>query len=861
MQVKRIAYALSLIGFAAIGFAHAADEAVEKISITGSNIKRINAEGPLPVAVIKKEEIQQKGITSTNELLRSLAYMSSFNDDLTSNSPNTSGTAVASFRGLAGDQTVVLLNGRRIANYGFDGQFADLNTIPIGAIERVEVLKDGASAIYGADAIGGVINFITRKDYQGAEATAGYGITERGDGAERSASVTGGYGDYNNQGFNVLANVNWYKRGIITNLDRERTRTGDYSRFIGPTGNQLSTYAPSGNVLNPKTNQWEPYAPCPSPELLVTPSPLGNGTSCVFDFAPYRPTYSPTERKSAFVSSSFKLADNARLFAEVLYSENDTSLTAAPAPAIFTVPANHPSNKYGQAVSVRGRPLQAGPRTTDNESKATRFVVGVDGSLGAYDYNVAVGQAKNKSVNTDGGYFLSDKLFTAIANGTFNPFATNNSQAVMDSLNAHAVRRGETTYEFVEGKLSGELVDLPAGPMGFAVGVVAAKEKLKDQPNGDQIAGNIFGSIAQSAAVGSRDSKAVYTELAVPILKNLEAQFALRYDSYEGGTNSTTPKVALRFQPVQSLLFRGSYSEGFKMPSLRDLFGGQNQSADSVQDFPGCVVRGIDRSKCSRLQYDRFSGGNALLKPEQSKSMNFGIVFEPNRNLTVGLDYFIIEKTDEIGLVPTQYVLDNSPYAAGTFSSLPGSPLLGVKRDTGGTVVSIQSGQANLGTRNIKGFDFTNTVRFKAGGAALSLGTDVTYYEQYDYSDLPGTPQYGRLGLLNLPRYKVTFNGSMDLGATNTRIVVTHLPHMLDKPQATASKEATATDRMIASFTTVDLASSYKGFKDLTLSAGVKNLFDTEPPFANNDTRTLGFAQVHDIRGRFFYGSVNYKFK
>ncbi|HEY9101494.1 TonB-dependent receptor plug domain-containing protein, partial [Chitinimonas sp.] len=185
MQVKRIAYAISLIGFAAVGFAHAADEAVEKISITGSNIKRINAEGPLPVAVIKKEEIQQKGITSTNELLRSLSYMSSYNADLTSNSPNTSGTATAGFRGLAGDQTVVLLNGRRLANYGFDGQFTDLNTIPIGAIERVEVLKDGASAIYGADAIGGVINFITRRDYAGGEISGGYGITDRGDGAER----------------------------------------------------------------------------------------------------------------------------------------------------------------------------------------------------------------------------------------------------------------------------------------------------------------------------------------------------------------------------------------------------------------------------------------------------------------------------------------------------------------------------------------------------------------------------------------------------------------------------------------------------------------------------------------------------
>ncbi|WP_374535706.1 TonB-dependent receptor [Chitinimonas taiwanensis] len=858
MKLKKISYALLTMGVA--GFAHqalAADapQVTERITVTGSNIKRINSEGPLPVEVIKKEDIQRKGVTSTNDLLRSLANMSSFNDELTSNSPNVSGTASAGFRGLAGDQTVVLLNGRRMANYGFDGQFVDLNTIPLGAIERVEVLKDGAAAIYGADAIGGVINFITRRDYQGIDASFGYGVSQEGDGQETTAATSAGFGDYSEQGFNVLINANYFKREEIMNVDRERTRTGNYSRFGG--NDQRSTYAPTGNFVNPTTGQWQPYLPCPSTTDLITPSPLGNGTSCLFDFSPFRPTVYPTERKSVFATGSLKLSEQHRFFAEFLYSQSNSDTAAAPAPAIFTVPAAHPTNTFGVPLQVRGRPLQAGARTTDNEAITTRVVLGLDGQIGQFDYNIAAGQAKNEATNKDGGYLKLDGVTAGIANGTFNPFATTNSQAVMDALAANETRKGETTYSFAEGKISGEVMDLPAGALGFAVGLVAAKEELSDVPSENQVKGNVFGSIAQSIARGSRDSKSAYLELGVPILKNLEAQLAVRHDRYEGGTNSTTPKVAVRFQPVKELLLRASYSEGFKMPSLRDLFGGKNQSADSVQDFPGCAAR--NQTPCPRLQYDRFSGGNPQLDPEKSDSINLGFVFEPNSAVSIGADYFIINKEDEIGLVPTQYVLSNTPYVPGAFTAFQGA--LGVERNAVGTVTRIETGNGNLGTRKIRGIDFNTKVRGKAGPARIAVGTDITYYNKYEYADLPGAKLYGRLGLLNLPRYKSVVSADADFGSVAGRFTVNTVGAMYDKPQSTASTPVTAADRRISSFTTVDFSASYKGIKGMTLAGGIKNLLNAEPDFSNNDPRTLGFAQVHDIRGRYFYGSVAYQFQ
>ncbi len=416
----------------------------QRIEITGSNIKRISAEGPLPVEVITRADIERKGVASTNDLLRSLSYMSSVNDELISNSPNTTGTATAGFRGLSGDQTVVLLNGRRLANYGFDGAFVNLNTIPLSAIQRVEVLKDGAAAIYGADAIGGVINFITRKDYKGVDVGASYGVSGKGDAKELSASVTAGFGNLDTDRFNVLANLNYYQRDPLMNLDRERTKTADFRRFGG--SNQLSTFAPSGNFVNPTTGLQAPFTACPDPTLLVSPSPLSPGvagsSSCLFDFAPYRTTLYDSERIGGLVGGRFKVSDAVQLFGEVLFARSESFASAAGAPGNFTLAANHPANSFGRAISVRGRPLQAGPRTTNNTADATRFLFGVEGVLGPVDYNVAVGQAKNKATNEDGGYFLADKMNAAIANGTFNPFSVNNAQSVIDQIKSNDTRVG-----------------------------------------------------------------------------------------------------------------------------------------------------------------------------------------------------------------------------------------------------------------------------------------------------------------------------------------------------------------------------------------------------------------------------------
>ncbi|MBL8332984.1 MAG: TonB-dependent receptor, partial [Rubrivivax sp.] len=776
----------------------------QRIEITGSHVKRLSAEGPVPVEVITRADIERMGVRSTNDLLRSLTAMSSLNDELLSNSPNLTGTAGAGFRGLASDQTVVLLNGRRLASHGFDGAFVNLNTIPLGVVQRVELLKDGAAAIYGADAIGGVINFITRRDLQGADLSASASVTDQGGANELGLAGTLGFGDLGSSGYNLLLNLSYFRRDPLDNLDRERTRTVDFRRFGG--GSQLSVFAPTGNFVHPGTGRQAPFNPCPDPALLSSPSPLTPGdagsSSCLFDFAPYRTTLFGTERVAGFAAGRLRLG-GATAFAEALLSRSDSTASAAPTPGVFNLPAGHPANPYGAAIVVRGRPLQAGPRVTQHESEASRLLVGLEGQIGVQDFNVAAGRARSSAKNTDSGYFLQDRLLAAIAQRRFDPFSQSNAADVIASLSSTDRRLGLTTHRFVDARLSGDLFDAPGGPAGYAAGLVVARESIEDLPGPQLRAGNVFGSIQQSMVVAERSLAAAHVELAVPLARAVEAQLALRHDRYGGGSgSSTTPKLALRWQPAVGMMLRGSYAEGFKMPSLRDLHGGLNQSADSVQDFPGCSARGVPARDCPRLQYDRFSGGNPGLRPEQARSWNLGFAVEPTRDLSLALDRFIIDKTDEIGLVLTQYVIDNVPYVPGATTTLGGNPVYSVTRNAGGTITAVNTSLGNLGRRRIRGLDATATVRWQAPLGRVALDATGTYYDRYDYADQPGTPLLNRLGLLNLPRWKTRTRLSLEQGAWNGALALSSRARMWDKPQSTAATPVSPSTGRVGHFDT-----------------------------------------------------------
>ena len=260
------------------------------------------------------------------------------------------------------------------------------------------------------------------------------------------------------------------------------------------------------------------------------------------------------------------------------------------------------------------------------------------------------------------------------------------------------------------------------------------------------------------------------------------------------------------------------------------------------------------------MQINRLSGANAGLQPEKAKGGNIGIVFEPKEFVSVAFDYFTIRKTDEIGLVPAQFVIDNTPYRVGA-TTLPGSNnAFYVSRNAAGSIETLGTALSNLGERQIQGFDLSTNTSFKWRGFKFASNSNIVYYSKYAYADQPGTPLYGRLGLLNLPRWKRTTNYSVNQGKWDLNVFYSVMAAMVDKQQSTAAVLVVDTDRKIEKFNTLDLGLAYSGFNNLRNSTTVKNVLDNTPSFSGNDARTLGFAQVHDVRGRFFQVGANYKF-
>jgi iron complex outermembrane receptor protein len=833
-----------------------AQQQLERVEITGSAIKRVQSEGPAPVEIYTRKDIERTGATTVTELVKNISSLDIDDQgELTGNSPSGSGTTNLQIRGLSERNLLVLLNGRRLpVNALHDGSGAgaavDVNSIPVSAIERIEVLKDGGSAIYGADAVAGVINFITRKNYTGLEARVGYGVSSEGDAKETPAGLVFGVGDYDSQGFNVLAALDFFKRDGLPRTARDITRSADWTRFAGGTGNDgRSVFHPSGNIVDPAT--FAPLGtvvPCPPEDQ----DPSG---FCIFDFSKtILESINPADRVSALVIGSVKLGDNMRAFGELTYSRSQDTFLAQPAPGFFV-------DGLGQLVA--GRFMQVGPRTTDRKGTLTQATAGLEGTVGSIDWDVAIGQGVSKVSNNDSNYLNATLFQDALADGTIDPTITTNPTSVLDALRLTPTREGESKLTFLNGKFSGQLAQLGGGPLQYAVGVNLNKESLSDNPDENQRAGNVFGSIQQSPVEASRDLRALFAELSIPVIAGLEIQAALRRDNYSGlsatiagvnqtgtSTGKTSPKLAVKYQPVSSVALRASYAESFLAPSLKQLFGGQEQGAESLDCLndpanPVCVAFGNTTS--TNFPYNEISGSNPDLKPETGKTFNVGIIVEPVPQLSLALDWFRIKKEDEITTLSVESAAENGDVGR----SATGEALV---------FVNLQ----NVAAAKIEGVDLD--VRLRLGDTPLgrmTLQNATTYYTKNQRQFEPGEQFFEYNGTFLFPRWRNTLRVNFERGPWATNLALRSTASMKDSDQPAGEAE-NITARTIDAYEEVDVGVQYTGIKNLTLGAQIKNVFDRQPPYSNEGTQnqygSLGFPWIYSPRGRFFQFVANYKF-
>lgn len=884
--------AAAVLALAALSAEAQSNDAL-RVEITGSSIKRLAGETALPVQTISRDAIDKSGATTAAELLRNISASTANLGDGASITDNTGGQRGfngANLRGLGVSSTLVLLNGRRLANFASPGDAAgvDLNNIPAGAIQRVEVLKDGASAIYGTDAIGGVINFITRKDYRGVDLTAYASGTQHGGAGKMAASVSGGAGDIQKDGFNVFGVLD------VQRLDGLRSTQRDWlmARPLADTvpfylssrpypGNirlssssatraaQLAAINAAGySFTAPGSSTAVPYnqrtvnlfsPKCNPPASVYTP--VIGSQACGYDYMADTELYPKSDKVSFLGRGALSLGGGKQLFAEALLAEAKTLYVLSPNPTTVTGVSWSAINPYlprpvthGSTFEVRFRATEAGNRSNEVTSKANRVVVGLEGSLGNWDYTVAVSRAENRVADRYvNGYFLFNEFANALRNGEINPFGPSPAagQAKIASLRVDDVARSSTgSTTGLDGKLTGTLGKLAGGDLGVAIGAELRREQQNFTPSALLVSNNIGGdrdstgtSPALTATSNARNIASAYAELNAPIAKALEFQAALRADHYERVGGTVNPKLGVKWQPSTTVLVRGSAGTGFRAPSFSELYRPTSYGTSPAFLYDS-VWGDFDQFPTEKV-------ANPDLKPEKSRQFSLGLVVEPLRGATVSLDYWNIHKTDLISDLSGKTILENpSRYAAYIKRDSSGYPTLILRKENQGALktsgIDIEA--------NWKG-EATALGRFSASFSGTYI---IESKRQFGKSE-PFIENAGRfLNDQTVQRWRHRASVEWAQGSFNVVLGNTYYSSHTDD-----SYLPNTAPRKVGDYSLWDLSASWKPTKALTLRAGVLNLLDKVPPFSNQSYYFLSTYDptYTDPRGRTGFLSLAYSFR
>jgi len=902
IQKKQLAVAIAATFVAGAVFAQQAQQPqkVEKVEVTGSNIKRTDVETVAPVDVITREQIERSGQPTIADVLRNVpansgnSYSESFSNSF---APGASGI---SLRGLGQKTTLVLINGRRTAGYGFaqnlQDTFVDLNSIPSSAVERIEVLKDGASAIYGSDAIAGVVNVILRKDYKGIEFTTGAGVAS-GNGDYRF-SATGGFGDLGKDKYSFLGVFDYYKRDLVMLNETDfgasrdwRGRAGGGRNFISLAGGgswrQLTAAnALTGNHLASASCRGTVLTTAQAVEAGLIAAPLGNtafnGTFCSKDFNDQFTALPSTERFGFLGRGNFEISPNIQAYTELGLSRVDsfqkfqdpffagtTGLTqTAQGLRPFTYNINFAPGVAGNPFSTNARYSgvlgDMGTRDTSIRSDTYRVLAGVKYSFGAFDGDTAIGWSRNEVNSTNFNRLRIDGVSSVfgVTSAAQPPIPTSNastynlnnfagnSASVRDQIRANFDRKSTSELSFIDTRLSTEFGRLPGGPVGIAFGFDARNEKMNDVPAAIAQQGLVMGQ-GITATNAKRDSFAVFAEAGLPILNSLEAQLAVRSDHYSDYGSSTVPKVGLKWKISPELVVRANWGEGFRAPTLPEI-------SPSVATFFTAVNDPV--TGASGVQISGVFAGNPNLKAETSKSTTIGLVFEPTRDFNVGLNWYQIDWRDQVAAASFQAIVNGNGIVDGVRRGI-------VTRDPAtNAIVSVETNYYNQGKTLTSGLDIDANYRLNTLYGKLGFRLGASYMEKFQLDD---TEYVGTNGFGSLPRLRGSASVSWERGPWVASATANYI-HSYYQALLAASYYAWQDQRFqtgtygekIGSRTTIDLFGSYEFNNKLKISASVINVANKLPPYDPGASGTFlyDFTQ-YDVRGRAFRANLTYKFR
>jgi len=886
-EIRPIVRAVALLCAGVAPLCAQAQETIEpgnRVEITGSRIKRVDAETASAVQVITAADIARSGATTVTDVLRDLPAGNSGGYDSEGTPSQAFGSAGISLRGLGAGATLTLINGRRVAPFGFgSASFVDTNAIPVEAIDRIEVLLDGASAIYGADAIGGVINIILRKNFEGLAVKLSGGTSAHHDGNTGSVSLTYGQGQLEKDGYNWLLSASHRDYSPVLVNARPRTRDADFRRFGLP--DRRSTY--SSNAYTASGYYGTTFL-----GVVGDCAPLNDASSalngrCVGDSTNAVTLQSKSQRDNLYSAGTYALGGGWELFgdaslsrsrqASTMYSYGTNAYGAytndlvdkdglygnAPGANIsyLLLPASHPQNRWGQTVAVRYL-FDDVPTTVASESRNMRYTLGARGALGKWELEAAAMYSRSLTDTRYRGYVQDSVLLSEVldAKGLVrNSFVLDNASAndpallarLYPQLNNHA----DTSTSSIDVHGNRELFALPGGPLAMSLGAEFRHEQFDATPDTRFTDGSIS-LIGMTGSNGSRSVAAAYGELSAPVLKTVELSLAARTDRYSDFGSAFTPKAGVKWSPLQQLAFRGTYAEGFRAPSLPELHAGNTNGYSKVQDPKLCPVFDTANDNCERyVSYT--TGANPDIKAEKSKSFTVGFVVEPVPRWSLSVDAYKIKRRNELSTISTIYLLENESRYADRI----------VRNPVSGKIDHLSLITANLSQTETSGMDLdARGVASLGNWGRLTLTASYNRMNSYKSASTPEDPKMDYAGYYLQPKNRGRAGVMWDRGNWTASVDWNYVGgyKLKTSPDAACSFEAaTPWYCDVHSSLTANGYLRYTGFRNLDLSLSVHNLANKEAPFDASQIAYLqGYSPAyHSQISRYFQLTASYQFK
>ena len=794
---------------------------LDRIEVTGSRIKRADIETSQPIFSLSRDDITAQGLTSVGDVIQNITANGSALNSTFNNGGN--GETQVSLRNLGSNRTLVLVNGRRwVGGTGLGGA-VDLNTIPTAAVERIEILKDGASTIYGSDAIAGVVNVILRNNFEGAEANAYFGQFDKGDGTRQAYDfIIGTSGER----FSAMLGYGYVKEEPVMAGDRYISKEPIYTTGAALGGSSTS---PDGNF---SVRFGECFTDPTDPDSATRCRPDGTpgsftydrgavnplnwrpfGAGDVYNFAPENYLLTPQERRSVFGSAQVDITDDIRFKTTITYNERQSEQLLAAMPITLGVPvagtnagdvfisADSVYNPFGTDIDwVQRRAIETGGRSFNQDVRTYAMNAGFEGTLTFgekyFDWEAGYFYGQNKNNTTTFGLFnvisLRQALGPSMIGADGNPVCVGTpgddtsviagcvpmnmlggagsiSQDMLDFATFTAHDEYSYTQKYYYANIGGDLFDLPGGPLGFSFGLEHRTEDGSDSPDALINSGNTTGN-ARTATDGGYDVDEAYLELAIPVLsdvpfaKLLDFSLATRWSDYSNFGDTLNSKFGFRWKPIDDLLVRGNWSEGFRAPSIAELFAGQADSFPTLSDpcnaanfgnqIPPrqarCLAEGVPNGGYAQNnpQIRITVGGNPNLLPETAETTTFGMVYSPSyvEGLDISLDWWKIKIEDAITTIGGEDIIQQCLDSGGA------SPTCSLySRQTGGEILNLLNTTTNIGGTKVEGYDLTVGYRFpETSWGKFSFTWDTTYLAEF-LNDDDGDGRFGE-DELDVPR-------------------------------------------------------------------------------------------------------------